>query len=258
MKLKRIILLAVALVMCISLCSCLDLDAEREKHAKLQDDGSILLNGHKYVLLPECEGFSPYFQYSTGRLNLTDPDVPLLLSSGASEGNVFVSVDGKFIVFNEFSFYYCREDYYDKVTAAMEEEKEYRLCFESSTYDHNIADYVFNYHFLTDAQADVIENTLKDIENTNPVYSTENGKFAYYNQYFDFSVMLEKRTENLWFTSSDDTVILQLCYSNADDVYYLLVEDAMSYDYRLYPIEKEHNDILDDLMAIHIGVEIDW
>jgi len=255
MKLKRIILLAVALVMCISLCSCLDLDAEREKHAKLQDDGSIMLNGNKYVLLPESEELSPYVKYSNGYLNLTDKDVPLLFAPLLDKGGYCVSEDDVFIL-NEFRSnhevsYYCREDVYDEVAKAMKEEKEYHLGYEYSTYDHNTGDYVSNCRFLTDAEEDILEETLKG-----------DGEVAHIIPSYDFSISLERRTKDLWFSLPYEEGELILCCSTEHDTYYLLTElyngKVGTYNYKYYQISKEHNAILDNLMSDYLGVEIDW
>lgn len=114
-KAKRIVALLAVLVLCFSLCGCVDLDDLRNRRASVTAEGSVVLgDGTEYKPLPVCEELSPEF-YDYQMVYVAPEDVPLLLSF-LSENRFYKSDDGLFLESDAMeSTLYCRADAYDSV-----------------------------------------------------------------------------------------------------------------------------------------------
>ena len=125
-KWKRWLVLALATVLCLSLCGCDDLDTMRAKHAVWQEDGSILWNGAVYRKLEnveEMDKLDASYDYLT--IWITEADVPVLLSDWVGE-SFDVCADGTMLKNYDYRLaepeyvWYCREDVYDDVVKKLE------------------------------------------------------------------------------------------------------------------------------------------
>lgn len=115
---KRILCLLTAILLCLSLTACNDLDEMRANHAIRQEDGTILWNGYTYRML---EGDYTYLNVDYVHIiYATDPDVPVLLSS--MEGHPhYVSKNELLLVGTRYAeeTVFCREDYYQWTQEAI-------------------------------------------------------------------------------------------------------------------------------------------
>ena len=127
-KAKRIVALTLALLLCLPLCSCKELDDMRTHQAFLQEDGTILWNEAVYVPLSEedlrmCEEYGLFDDYgSRTYAYLTDTDTPVLLSERF--GNRMYVYDDNTILCGysgDGTISFCREDCYERVKAKIDE-----------------------------------------------------------------------------------------------------------------------------------------
>ena len=122
---KRWLVLALATVLCLSLCGCQELEDMRTAHAVWQEDGSILWNGAVYRELELSDSNQELdFTYDCITIYVTEPDVPVLLSEMIGDG-MDICADGTLIKFydyrNDYRYtLYCREDVYDEVVKKLE------------------------------------------------------------------------------------------------------------------------------------------
>jgi len=136
---KRIVALTLALLLCLPLCSCKELDDMRAHQAFLQEDSTVLWDGAVYVPLPEYkeEVYGWYNRsYLAPSLWVTDAGVPVLLSE--RYGRRMYANQSKEIIDGWMSggvrIAYCREDCYDRVVAELDS-----LADEDVFNDYNIA-----------------------------------------------------------------------------------------------------------------------
>ena len=122
---KRIVALLLSLLLCLSLCSCMELDAMRAQHALQQEDGTVLWDGKTFVpyssyTLRELQemGFGVDY-WST--LQLTDADVPVLLSNSQFGRTIFVTADAMVLTSYAQDLLYIREEDYDSCAADIAE-----------------------------------------------------------------------------------------------------------------------------------------
>lgn len=124
-KWKRWIAVALATLLCFSLCGCSELEQMRAEHAVWQEDGSILWNGAVYRELELNDSNRELdFAYDYVTIYVTEPDVPVLLSEMFGDG-MDVCANGTLIKFydyrNDYRYkLYCREDAYDEMVNKLE------------------------------------------------------------------------------------------------------------------------------------------
>ncbi len=131
---KRILLAGLALALCVSLCSCAQLDEMRNDQATWNTDGTIRFRDANYKMLPENIGeirLNERMMRNSGVI--TAPDVPVLLSEEMGDwmdysddtvflsaypndyaGTLFFPNDGRFDADSMRIF--CREDRYEEIT----------------------------------------------------------------------------------------------------------------------------------------------
>jgi len=122
MQVKRVLCLLIAAMLCFSLTGCKELDYARAHHAVMQDDGTLLLNGEVYVPLPYSEDFNPPMGW-TESVDVTAPDVPVLLSDLFAELHFYISEGGILKdghLLGEGDTYYCLEKDYAALAARIE------------------------------------------------------------------------------------------------------------------------------------------
>lgn len=122
---KKWAALLLAAAMCLGLCSCSALDEMRENHAKWSspDHSTISFRGETYRLLPNGDRFNTEY-LTTNRANITEADVPVLLSEMFSTTDMWLDNDAAYIwlpsdVFTgkQSGMAYAREDKYDEAVA---------------------------------------------------------------------------------------------------------------------------------------------
>lgn len=114
-KTVLVLLTAVGLLLC--LCGCSGLENMRKKQAFPGENGEILWNGAVYKALPGNEDFYVETGDYSELVYVTEPDVPVLLSSMFSEMDLYPSGDGVFLEDLDAGIYYCREDRYEEMAA---------------------------------------------------------------------------------------------------------------------------------------------
>ncbi len=160
-KIKRIVLLLVAVLMCLSLCSCKELNERRDHHVLMQEDDTLLWKGQVYRPLPwpdEMREFMVENDYDS-MLYVTKSDVPVLLNRVFYECGAYSLGDGLLIRVHGGSWeYYCRSDRYDELVSVIKEDapmtKYYYMYYMEE----------WKNYFLTEEQMDIIRAVLADGE----------------------------------------------------------------------------------------------
>lgn len=161
---KKLLALALCLVLLGSLAGCDLLDEMRQNQAFAKGYGEILWNGRIYKALPENEYFYPPI---TGQrsLCLTEEDVPVLLSDIIPLAYLGVSEDEVLLRHYGIESTFCREDQFDAYAARMVQPfVAEELCFQYGHYDYEKEEYIEGFHTLTQEQASAIDQVLKEVE----------------------------------------------------------------------------------------------
>lgn len=180
MKRTAKILAAIGLIiiLCVSMTGCMKIDKMRERHGYIDEKGNIVVNGEVFIALPYCEYLAPeiegyygsVFQSSDYIVNITDKDVPVLLSGFTGE-KCHISKDEMYLVrevFDEYhgyygEQYYCHEDIYDKIYSAIEagySPDGYKYDYTDWSDEDNNWD---KEYILTDAQVNAINEVLSTV-----------------------------------------------------------------------------------------------
>lgn len=234
MKAKRILCLLLVLTMVFALSGCAYLDDLRAQQAFLID-GDVHWNGQVYKRLPENNSFSPAWGF--GGLNVTKPDVPVLLSDTFREFRASVSSDGLFLSGNEVYAYYCREDVYDVWAARMEEPFVPQVVgYYYYYWDESLQEGGDRFYVFTEEQVEVMDVVLDAVE---PMVIGEGWSLDY-----GYRFSLEFATEDLMFRRS-----AQIDLAQAGAQYYLI-------DYRygkenIYQVPAEYNAIFAAIFENH-------
>ena len=158
---KLLVCILIAALVC-SLSGCVLLDEMREKQAFLQTDGSVTWQGNTYQLLPAAEELYPELDYDKP-LNVTAPDVPVLLSVFEMQGIYYPSKDGRFLE-NLSGEVYCRADFYEEISRRLQEGFEPALyCYFYDVYDRETWDYSEEKYVLTDEQVKAVETVCSTV-----------------------------------------------------------------------------------------------
>ena len=176
--LRRLLsLLLAAGILCLSLCSCTQLDAAKESHAVWEDDAhtALTLDGVRYRLLPE-ELVVNTNLCGCLKGHLTEPDVPVLMASWFGD-TYYTDADRRVIVYSPNAYEhwiydtpgfggsvpygydgetirrlaFCREDLYPTLLAAADQPYD-RLLTTDYEWDEGNNNYRVKANFLTDAQ----------------------------------------------------------------------------------------------------------
>lgn len=138
-KSKRIFACFLLVLLMTPLCSCNYLDRLKAHHAVWNDEDKtgILWNGEVFRELDKESGY-----LYTDNINVTDADVPVLLSDAYGR-TAHVDPTGNLIYFEYYVFddaystrRYVRSEVYDQYKAAAEKAEMDRFCAEISIYTH--------------------------------------------------------------------------------------------------------------------------
>lgn len=179
----------------------------RARQAFLQEDGTLLMNGHVYKELPAFNR-ELMLEEDGNWISVTLPDVPVLLSASfliysmRSMGDGIVlcgSRDGWYV-------YYCRSDRYDEMVAAIKADAPMTMMFYKY-YDPNLNEDLT--YFLTDEEFKAVWSAYAEGEPINA------SKISTY-----YSIVLKFCTADKLFCQ--DGIYLEY----TDDTYYLTDSDA--------------------------------
>ena len=177
---RRLFLVLLSLLVCLSLCGCRQLDEMKAKHAVWRKDGTILWNGTVYRPLPR-RNFDLNGNRFTESINVTESDVPVLLSEDYGE-RFYGTEDGVFLYgyksdeeYTNHTREYCRADKYKEVRAEFDQmERLEGLCYDY--YDQ--ADHTHKTYYLTVEQQQSLYNIMEygyssQILSSDNVYSVD-------------------------------------------------------------------------------------
>lgn len=230
-----------ALVLCISLCGCVDLDELRGMRATMTEEGNVkLADGTEYKLLPECEELSPKFEEYLS-VYITQEDLPLLLTT-TSENYLDKSDDGLFLqtYFEGDGYYkniyYCRTDIYDSVVDRIENGFTPDYCF---------------YWYYTDMQT-TYTLTQQQWDAVEQVYTTQEPKEL------PAAAMMEwEHCASLILCSEDGLFqkgMVDVCVY--DGKYYL--EDYDGEQCLVYEVPSELNSTFEKILEKQVESDLSW
>lgn len=210
---KKRIVRSLALILLLAqvflLCGCNALDEMRQNQGYYDKDGNITRDGITYMPLPECEDLIPESDYEA-RINITAPDVPVLLSSMFALEQFTVSKDGNFLINLQTSKHYCRESMYDDILARIQ--KGFTptvVCYSYGYWDEDSGDYLSKQYVLTQEQVKALELVTGTVQ---PTPMTEDWSLNY-----EDSIALEACSEDLLFRRNDLDIAI------SGDNYYLIL-----------------------------------
>ena len=167
MHVKRILCLAVAVMLCFSLAGCKELDYARAHHAVMRDDGTILLNGEVYVPLPYAEDFNPPMDWSE-TIAVTEPGIPVLLKDMFCTLYFNISEDGIIKdghLIGEYGTYYCLEKDYAALAARIEAGAQMSgMLYHYSHWDPKKEEWSDRTYHLTEEQKNAVRHVLASVE----------------------------------------------------------------------------------------------
>lgn len=186
-KLLRIVALTLAVaVICFSFTGCEALDRAREEHGIwVNNKREIDLNGTRYIKLPYCKYLdliSIYYEYSY--IQVTDPDVPVLLKS--IFGEYFDISSDKIFIYGD-SYYYCRSDHHEDIARQINE----GVKLDNYCYYYDIDDFIPKYYKLTNEQKAAVYEVVTNeepIELPGYIYGS-----------YSYAISLEKCSDDMFF-----------------------------------------------------------
>lgn len=111
-KFKKLTAIILILLVCLSLCSCAELDELKDKQA-FQAENGIIYKDNLYKLIDTKDNLYYDFNNQT-HLNVTEPDVPVLLSGYINLISYYINNDKTIIVGGYDERFYVREDKYSQ------------------------------------------------------------------------------------------------------------------------------------------------
>ncbi len=176
-KVKRFVALFTALILvCLSATGCNAIDEMRENQAFYTETGGVKLRGTDYIPLPENEYFRPFKRDDSAVIRITEPDVPVLLSSEFGDYSTLYN-DGEILHSNYMNVYYCRVDKYAHYNAVLDAPFEPTgYCYTYNVLDTDTLEYTEHLYQLTNAQAKAVEEILFAVT---PTVQDEDVKYGY-------------------------------------------------------------------------------
>ncbi len=164
--LRALAVLLTVVLLASTLCGCNALDEMRARHALLDENGDLTLNGEVYKPLPPCDTFAPIYSFMPDdRLNVTAADVPLLLSSLLAEEYFCLCTDDAFLWDADNEVYYCKADRYTEICRRINEGPVLSAYgYEYRRWDQKSLSYLAEIRRLSDAEADALEQVVLDVQ----------------------------------------------------------------------------------------------
>ena len=227
-KLKSLLCIFIIVMLCFSLTGCNYIDEMREAQIHYDNEGNLVYNNKKYIILPQCEDFSPQRTYDK-TLYITEPDLPVLL-------NGFLGDDAYLTLNNQFIFstgdntsYYARIDIYESIITRIESGNYFdKYCYNNSYYDVDTNEYVSKKIRISDEISDAIDYIItgEPLEEVDP-------SLLYKYQIMDIYAMSEDELFNTHFATIYKT---EKCIYIAD------------YNDNAYIVPNEYNEIFTELI----------
>ena len=161
--LRLVSVLLLSLLICLSFCSCFDVEGMREAHAKWGNAEKTIIKfqGEEYKLLPKCDALyvAPSEDLNNGYV--TDSDVPVLLSESYGR-SIVIGRDAEMLVAGIWEDDYncnrvfCRSDLYEAKVNAIENFELNAYCI----YDSVVGGSVSQYRLLTGDSISAIKTAL--------------------------------------------------------------------------------------------------
>ena len=163
-------------LLCVSLVGCKQLDDLKRKHGVFLDESreEIELRGYVYEKVMERVMFGnseweTYLITDEYSMNITDKDVPLLLTENYGESarynsrgeedpvmlSIYDSRDGK-----QVDVFYCREDYLDTLKAKMDNVVLDQFYYTKAVYSEEEDRVIYKKKLVPEKTAEVIRKTL--------------------------------------------------------------------------------------------------
>lgn len=161
--LRYVALFLTVALLALSLCGCGALDEMRKYHAISTENGDILLDGITYKPLPYHEALT--CNWDSMGINLTAPDVPLLLSEMLAESTLWLS-DNRVLIFDaDTEVYYCNEESYESLAQQIKEGPAYvGYSYSYNYWDEDLYEYVSKDCVFTADQVEVMDSILVTVK----------------------------------------------------------------------------------------------
>ncbi len=192
-KVKRSLALLLALILvCLSATGCNAIEEMRNNQAFYTETGGVKLRDTDYLPLPQNEYFRPFKRDDNTVIRITEPDVPVLLSSEFGDYGSLYN-DGEILYCNYMDSYYCRVDKYSEYNAVLTAPFEPTgYCYTYHVLDTDTLEYIEHIYQLTDEQAKTVDEILATVTST---VQDRNANYTY-----DYFVQLN---------ACDDTMLLR-------------------------------------------------
>lgn len=159
------------LLLCMSFCSCKELDELRDSHGVWTNEGrtTISFQGKEYKLLPACKDLS-LIPATDNYGVVSKPDVPVLLGRRYGE-HMRISQNQEMLVSGHWddnsgcNKVYCRTDMYDAMVSAISSYELNRFCvydpvYKPDTDGESYDDVVSLYRVLSEKSCNTIKTAL--------------------------------------------------------------------------------------------------
>ena len=176
-KVKRLFALCLSFVLlCLCTTGCNAIDEMRENQAFYTETGGVKLRGTDYIPLPENEYFRPFKHDDSTVIRITEPDVPVLLSTVKGNYSSLYN-DGEILYSSYMDIYYCRVDkyaHYNAVLSAPFHPTGY--CYTYNVLNTDTEEYTEHLYQLTAEQVKAVDEILSTVT---PTVQDENATYTY-------------------------------------------------------------------------------
>lgn len=238
-KWKRWLVLTLTAVLCLALCGCDELETMRAEHGLWQEDGSILWNGAVYRNVDVPQDLDGIYGY--GVVNVTEPDVPVLLSAWFGE-EYNVSKDGVLLYQYDWDghrTFYCREDQYNEMSQYLNKQEQTMQYYYYEYYDENDD---WSTYFLTEEESDAVNQVVLGVM-PRPVSEYEDEPILY-------SLNLWPCDEKHLFSESKCLQVWVL------EDGYLLVPDTIEGYEQAYVVPQYYKDVFDGIVKTYYDADV--
>lgn len=221
-KMKRLLALITALILvCLSATGCDAIDEMRNNQAFYTETGGVKLRGVEYLPLPENEYFRPFKLDDSAVIRITEPDVPVLLSSEFGDYSSLYN-DGEILYSNYMDSYYCRVDKYSEYNAVLAAPFEPTgYCYTYRVLDTDTLEYTEHIYQLTAEQAKAVDEILFTVTPT-----LQDGDADYTYDYFvdldacDDTMLLRDDAVNIAINGTEYTIVRPNYNGKREDLRY--------------------------------------
>lgn len=219
---RLIALFAALMLVCLSATGCNTIDEMRNNQAFYTETGGVKLRGTDYLPLPENEYFRPFKRDDSAVIRITEPDVPVLLSSEFGDYGSLYN-DGEILYSNYMDSYYCRVDkyaQYNAVLAAPFHPTGY--CYTYYVLDiEDTLEYIEHLYQLTDEQVKAVDEIIATVT---PTVQDGNANYTY--DYFvelnacDDTMLLRDKTVSIAKNGNEYTIVRPNYNGQREDLEY--------------------------------------